>query len=106
LLEVHEAADWADLLANRFNVLYDNVLWYAALRAMAALAGCIKIKERFVWQNLLGCVSRWVSIRRFASLNVYSTGARSAKFCHQRRFSRIYGENRALSKCLDVSMHC
>src|SRR3972149_4797101 len=38
LLEVHEAADWADLLANRFNVLYDNVLWYAALRAMATLA--------------------------------------------------------------------
>jgi len=38
LLEVHEAADWADLLANRFNILYDNVLWYAALRAMAALA--------------------------------------------------------------------
>jgi glycogen debranching enzyme len=38
LLEVHEAADWADLLANRFNVLYDNVLWYAALRAMAEMA--------------------------------------------------------------------
>ena len=38
LLEVHEAADWADLLANRFNILYDNVLWYAALRAMAELA--------------------------------------------------------------------
>ncbi|MCR4408274.1 MAG: GH116 family glycosyl hydrolase [Anaerolineae bacterium] len=38
LLEVHEAADWADLLANRFNILYDNVLWYAALRAMASLA--------------------------------------------------------------------
>jgi glycogen debranching enzyme len=38
LLEVHEAADWADLLANRFNILYDNVLWYAALRAMAAMA--------------------------------------------------------------------
>jgi len=37
LLEVHEAADWADLLANRFNILYDNVLWYAALRAMAAM---------------------------------------------------------------------
>jgi hypothetical protein len=35
LLEVHEAADWADLLANRFNILYNNVLWYAALRAMA-----------------------------------------------------------------------
>ena len=38
LLEVHEAADWADLLANRFNVLYDNVLWYAALRGMAEMA--------------------------------------------------------------------
>lgn len=38
LLEVHEAADWADLLANRFNVLYDNALWYAALRAMAEMA--------------------------------------------------------------------
>ena len=37
LLEVHEAADWADLLANRFNILYDNVLWYAALTAMAEL---------------------------------------------------------------------
>ena len=38
LLEVHEAADWADLLANRFNILYDNALWYAALRAMADIA--------------------------------------------------------------------
>jgi len=41
LLEVHEAADWADLLANRFNILYDNVLWYAALKAMAALADAV-----------------------------------------------------------------
>ncbi len=38
LLEVHEAADWADLLANRFNILYDNALWYATLRAMAEMA--------------------------------------------------------------------
>lgn len=41
LLEVHEAADWADLLANRFNILYDNVLWYAVLRAMAEMARAI-----------------------------------------------------------------
>jgi glycogen debranching enzyme len=41
LLEMHEAADWADLLANRFNILYDNVLWYAALRAMAARAATL-----------------------------------------------------------------
>jgi hypothetical protein len=37
LLEVHEAADWADLLANRFNVLYDNVV-VCRLQAMAELA--------------------------------------------------------------------
>lgn len=41
LLEIHEAADWADLLANRFNVLYDNVLWYAALRAMGELSAAL-----------------------------------------------------------------
>lgn len=41
LLEVHEAADWADLLANRFNILYDNVLWYGALRAMARMAAAL-----------------------------------------------------------------
>jgi glycogen debranching enzyme len=45
LLEVHEAADWADLLANRFNVLYDNVLWYAALRAMAELARALDVDD-------------------------------------------------------------
>jgi hypothetical protein len=31
LLEVQEAADWADLYANRGNILYDNVLFYRAL---------------------------------------------------------------------------
>jgi glycogen debranching enzyme len=41
LLEVHEAADWADLLANRFNILYDNVLWYAALQAMSEMADAL-----------------------------------------------------------------
>jgi glycosyl hydrolase family 100 (putative invertase) len=38
LLEVHESMDWADLFANRYNSLLPNVLWYAATRAMAALA--------------------------------------------------------------------
>jgi glycogen debranching enzyme len=41
LLEVHEAMDWADLFVNRYNVLYDNVLYYAAWNAMAVLAGAI-----------------------------------------------------------------
>ena len=42
LLEVPEAGDWMDLLAVRYNVLYDNVLYGAALRAagdMAAITG-------------------------------------------------------------------
>ncbi|HEU5014900.1 MAG TPA: GH116 family glycosyl hydrolase, partial [Roseiflexaceae bacterium] len=38
LLEVHEAMDWADLFANRYNVLFDNVLYYAAWTCMAQLA--------------------------------------------------------------------
>src|SRR5690606_6877384 len=38
LLEVHEAMDWADLFANRYNVVYDNVLYCAAWRAMGRLA--------------------------------------------------------------------
>jgi len=33
LLEVPEAGDWMDLLAVRYNVLYDNVLYYAAVLA-------------------------------------------------------------------------
>lgn len=40
LLEVPEAGDWMDLLAVRYNVLYDNILYYAATLAheqMAAL---------------------------------------------------------------------
>jgi glycogen debranching enzyme len=45
LLEVHEAADWADLLANRFNILYDNALWYAALRTMAVLAQTLDVDD-------------------------------------------------------------
>ncbi len=37
LLEVHEAKDWADLFANRYNSLAPNVLWYAATRALARI---------------------------------------------------------------------
>ena len=39
LLEVPEAGNWMDLLAVRYNVLYDNVLYGAALRAAATMAG-------------------------------------------------------------------
>lgn len=38
LLEAPEAGDWMDLLAVRYNVLYDNVLYYAAVLAYQELA--------------------------------------------------------------------
>ena len=41
LLEVHEAMDWADLFVNRYNVLYDNVLYYACWRALAELTAAL-----------------------------------------------------------------
>ncbi len=37
LLEVPEAGDWMDLFANRYNILYDNVLYVAAWRAIGLI---------------------------------------------------------------------
>jgi hypothetical protein len=45
LLESQEAADWADLLANRGKVLYSNVLFAMALRAYAAMAERIDLPD-------------------------------------------------------------
>ncbi len=41
LLEVHEAMDWADLFNNRYNVLFDNVLYYAAWKCMGIMAAAL-----------------------------------------------------------------
>lgn len=38
LLEVPEAGDWMDLLSVRYNVLYDNALYFACLIAFARMA--------------------------------------------------------------------
>lgn len=38
LLEIPEAADWADLYSVRYNVLYDNVLYALAMHAMHLMA--------------------------------------------------------------------
>ncbi len=45
LLESQEAADWADLLANRGKVLYTNVLYVAALRAYGQLAEAVGLPD-------------------------------------------------------------
>jgi len=42
LLEIPEAADWADLYAVRYNTLYDNALYHGALKVMSFLAGELK----------------------------------------------------------------
>jgi glycogen debranching enzyme len=47
LLEVHEAMDWADLFANRYNVLFDNVLYYAAWKSMATMAQALGEESAF-----------------------------------------------------------
>jgi glycogen debranching enzyme len=61
LLEVHEAADWADLLANRFNILYDNVLWYAVLREMADLALILGEKNK-LYETMANDVRHKISL--------------------------------------------
>jgi glycogen debranching enzyme len=75
LLEVPEAGDWMDLFANRYNILYDNVLWVAAWRAMAlireacggdgssALAAADNVAERI---NLLMWIDRCWEASHFA----------------------------------------
>lgn len=51
LLEVHEAMDWADLLANRYNVLFDNVLYYAVWQCMAQMADVLDKNADFYAEN-------------------------------------------------------
>lgn len=55
LLEVHEAMDWADLFANRYNVLYDNALWFAAHRAMGYLAEALGESSQPYFEEARSC---------------------------------------------------
>lgn len=40
LIEVHVAGDWADIFNRNYHVLYDEVLYYSALKALAYLHEC------------------------------------------------------------------
>lgn len=51
LLEVHEAMDWADLFSNRYNVLLDNVLYYAAWKAMGHMAEALHVDAADYFQT-------------------------------------------------------
>ena len=50
LLEVPEAGDWMDLLAVRYNVLYDNALYYAATLAYQTM--CRQLPEGILCHQL------------------------------------------------------
>ena len=47
LLEIPEAGNWMDLLAVRYNVLYDNVLYYAALLAHEELGKVLPVDRPY-----------------------------------------------------------
>ncbi|MDI6782471.1 MAG: amylo-alpha-1,6-glucosidase [bacterium] len=57
LLESGEASDWADLFANRGNVLYVNVLYYRALTVVAELMEMLKKKPDKDYKKLAADVS-------------------------------------------------
>lgn len=61
LLEVHEAMDWADLFANRYNVLFDNVLYFAAWRCMAHMAAALG-DDAAVYQQHADDVKRKINV--------------------------------------------
>lgn len=58
LLEVHEAMDWADLFANRYNVLFDNVLYAAAWRCMGEMAAALGLPADFYQENAADVVQK------------------------------------------------
>ncbi|HET6823853.1 MAG TPA: glycoside hydrolase 100 family protein [Anaerolineales bacterium] len=60
LLEVHEAMDWADLFANRYNVLYDNVLYFAAWYCMGHMAAALE-KDPDIYLNNAADVRRKIN---------------------------------------------
>lgn len=51
LLEVHEAMDWADLFNNRYNVLFDNALYFAAWKCMGVMAQALGKPADFYFQQ-------------------------------------------------------
>jgi glycogen debranching enzyme len=51
LLEVHEAMDWTDLFGNRYNVLFDNVLYYAAWKCMGIMAKEMGVPHEYYLEN-------------------------------------------------------
>lgn len=51
LLEVHESMDWADLFSNHYNVLFDNVLYFASWKAMGIMADALGLPSASYFDN-------------------------------------------------------
>lgn len=62
LLEVPEAGDWADLYSVRYNVLYDNVLYVGALRALARLAEALGVAPAVDYAAMAEDVSEKINL--------------------------------------------
>ena len=62
LLEVPEAGDWADLYSVRYNVLYDNVLFVGALRAMALMAAALGEEPAADYRTMAAAVSERINL--------------------------------------------
>jgi glycogen debranching enzyme len=80
LLEVHEAMDWADLFANRYNGLYPNVLYYAAWRCMGHLAEALE-------QDAVGYHANADDVRRKVNTLLW-VGAAEPKDWERLKFER------------------
>ncbi len=49
LIEIPEAGNWMDLFGVRYNTLYDNVLYYLALRAYAYMANALPESQKYAF---------------------------------------------------------
>lgn len=62
LLEVPEAADWADLYSVRYNVLYDNVLFVGTLNAMAAMSEALAVAPTYDYRARAASVATRINL--------------------------------------------
>ncbi len=65
LLEIHKAGDWADVFERSYHVLYDEVLYYEALKALAFLfsEGLERQRDEWMRRSIMKRI-RWIRRRR------------------------------------------
>jgi len=61
LLETREASNWMDAFPQQHNVLYDNVLWYMALKALIKMTDVLDM-DNTVYQKILSGLKRKINM--------------------------------------------